>query len=391
MNTMHARTFLLLLSVLAVATGCGNNPLCDGDGDGYCAPDDCDDNDADIHPDQPDVCDGVDGNCNGQLADEERIDRDEDGVAQCFDCDDEDPTVAAGFEEVCDGVDNDCDGEVPAGELVDEDGDTWTVCTDCVDTDPARNPGAEEVCDGQDNNCDGVFFTDEATGTTEVTDDDGDGFAPCMGDCDDQDGDRDPENYEIAGDGVDNDCDGEADQFAHMSPENDLPYALDLLLSNECAAHGRTPVTVDFEGAPVGDHVGPTPTGLTLDGNIAGDVLYRFADDTLGDGPWEGERWARPESPVDGVRLRFSEPQTLLLWAISGVSPNDGPNYSAAIYWEGVEVGGLASIWGTTNPDFGWNHRGVWSYANVAFDELVITDPVAGGEYVGFDSISFCE
>jgi len=387
---MHVRTFLVLLLALSWTAACGNNPLCDRDGDGYCAPDDCDDGDADVHPNQRDVCDGIDGNCNGELSDEETRDRDEDGLAECYDCNDEDPSVGDGFEEVCDGVDNDCDGEVPEAELVDEDGDTWTVCTDCVDTDPARNPGAEEVCDGQDNNCDGVFFTD-GDGVTEVTDEDGDGFAPCMGDCDDQDTNRTPQNYEIAGDGVDNDCDGEVDQFAHMSPEHDEDENLALLLANECAAHGRLPTTVDFEGAPVGDHVGPTPNGLILEGNMDGTVNYRFADDSLDDGPWEGERWARAESLVDGVRLTFLEPQSLLLWAIRGVSPNDGPDYTATIYWEGAEVGGLGSIWGTTNPDFGWNYRGVWSYANVAFDELVIASPVAGGEPIGFDSISFCE
>ena len=37
----------------------------DADGDGYAEEDDCDDNNASIHPGQTETCDGVDENCNG--------------------------------------------------------------------------------------------------------------------------------------------------------------------------------------------------------------------------------------------------------------------------------------------------------------------------------------
>jgi hypothetical protein len=36
----------------------------DMDGDGYAAEDDCDDDDPDVHPDQPELCDGIDNNCD---------------------------------------------------------------------------------------------------------------------------------------------------------------------------------------------------------------------------------------------------------------------------------------------------------------------------------------
>ncbi len=42
-------------------------------------------------------------------------------------------------------------------------------------------------------------------------DNDDDGYSPSEGDCDDDDPDRHPEATEIAGDGVDSDCDGEDD------------------------------------------------------------------------------------------------------------------------------------------------------------------------------------
>ena len=41
-----------------------STPLDDGDGDGFTADADCDDGDAAINPDAPEVCDGADNNCD---------------------------------------------------------------------------------------------------------------------------------------------------------------------------------------------------------------------------------------------------------------------------------------------------------------------------------------
>ncbi|MFT5683682.1 MAG: hypothetical protein ACI8RZ_004614 [Myxococcota bacterium] len=100
----------------------------------------------------------------------------EEATADGFiDCDDSDGSTRPGADEVCDGVDNDCDGTADEGltltYFLDEDGDGYggtalETCEppsgyvrlggDCDDTDATLTPGATEVCDGIDNDCDGT-------------------------------------------------------------------------------------------------------------------------------------------------------------------------------------------------------------------------------------------
>lgn len=111
----------------------------DLDGDGFRAigagGDDCDDTRADVHPGAPEVCDGRDNNCDGQV-DVDAVDarpffadRDRDGYG--------DPDSA---ERAC---------VRPAG-FVDDD-------TDCDDTRADVNPGATEIADGIDQDCNGLI------------------------------------------------------------------------------------------------------------------------------------------------------------------------------------------------------------------------------------------
>jgi len=106
-----------------------------------------------------------------------------DHVANDTDCDDADATVFEGAPELCDGIDNDCDKAVDIADpdvvdaedwYVDVDGDGYgdpgtevTACdqpsgyvadgSDCDDAHAEANPGAVEICyDGFDNNCDKV-------------------------------------------------------------------------------------------------------------------------------------------------------------------------------------------------------------------------------------------
>ena len=149
----------------------------DLDGDGFTDDLDCDDSNASVYPGAPEICDGLDNNCN--------------------------TVVDEGLVEICgDGIDNDCDGDVDEG--FDLDGDGYASCEgDCNDNDATINPGAAEICgDGIDNNCNAEV--------DEGGDADGDGYTTCDGDCDDNDAAINPGAAEIC-DGIDNDCDGDID------------------------------------------------------------------------------------------------------------------------------------------------------------------------------------
>ncbi len=143
----------------------GANRL-DADGDGFdsCDEGDCDDGDAGAHPGGIETCNGIDDDCDGNL--DEGFDGDGDSHTTCGpdgalgtaddDCDDNDASSYPNAPELCDGLDNNCNGVVAADEL-DDDGDGQMGCEgDCDDTDDTVYDGAEELCDGVDNSCDGI-------------------------------------------------------------------------------------------------------------------------------------------------------------------------------------------------------------------------------------------
>ena len=173
----------------------------DDDGDGARSCDgDCDDDDPAVFPGAPEACNGADDDCDGLV--DEGWDADGDGARRCDgDCDDDAPATFPGAPEACNGADDDCDDTIDEGFDQDDDGAT-TCAGDCDDEDPSRGPLAPEVCNGRDDDCDPAV--------DEGFDRDGDGATTCAGDCDDDDPSVLPGVPEVC-DGRDEDCDGLVD------------------------------------------------------------------------------------------------------------------------------------------------------------------------------------
>ena len=228
-----------LLMALTVVAACGGKN--DADEDGVDAPADCDDNNADIKPGAPEICDGIDNNCDGRVdegvANTYYLDEDGDGsggidadpVSLCaeedvvvedgvsyarvgLDCDDGDASVYPEAPEDCTAVDRNCDGNPYGGAtdprdwFIDSDGDGYgnpdvsvNDCAgpigyvdngdDCDDTKIEINPDADEVCNDIDDDCDGTVDDNPVDLQIGYVDADGDGYGDpatedmfCLGD-----------------------------------------------------------------------------------------------------------------------------------------------------------------------------------------------------------------
>ena len=152
---------------------------------GYVADDtDCDDDNNTVYPDAPEICDGLDNDCDALLDD---LDQDITGLLVWYiDADDD------GFGDSSESLER-C--YQPTGYVSDN--------TDCDDDATAVYPGAEEICNGFDDNCDDNI--------DEGYDADADGVTTCGGDCDDEADDIYQDAPELC-DQVDNDCDTEIDE-----------------------------------------------------------------------------------------------------------------------------------------------------------------------------------
>ncbi len=122
---------------------------------------------------------------------------------------------------------------------------------DCNDTANGKNifPGATEIVgDGIDNDCDGLADEDAQNmpNTTDTMDRDHDGQTVAQGDCDDTNPNVYKGHPEICGDGLDNDCDGVADRstdaMGNVTACSAYDATRDLVLD---------PLALDMTGKPV--------------------------------------------------------------------------------------------------------------------------------------------
>ena len=89
----------------------------------------------------------------GQLFEDVAVDVDGDGfVPEDGDCDDREPAAHPAHPEICDGIDNDCDEAIDGddADVGDADGDGSDACSDCDDAEPLASPDFTEACDGLD-------------------------------------------------------------------------------------------------------------------------------------------------------------------------------------------------------------------------------------------------
>ena len=191
------------------------------------APIDCNDNDAAINPGATEICDAanVDENCNG-LADNADSGAADLGKSNFYADADSDTYTVATATRYCDIV---------VGYVA-----SVSAPIDCNDNDAAINPGATEICDAAnvDENCNGLADNADATAadagkTNFYADIDNDTYtlasasrfcdsvtgyrtaASLLTDCDDTNAAVYPGAVEnCANDGVDNNCNGEANSDA---------------------------------------------------------------------------------------------------------------------------------------------------------------------------------
>ena len=237
---------------------------------------DCNDGSNIAYPNATEMCDSIDNDCDGVIDESAAADastwyQDADSdtfgnaavsqnacsqpsgyVARATDCDDNRAQSYPGAAEYCNGYDDDCDGTTDENDAldastwyVDTDADSYgdrrnttVACsapagyvgdnTDCDDTVSTTYPGALEYCNNADDNCNGSV--DESTAVDAQTwylDADRDsygngsissvscsqpgGYVSDNTDCNDGSNVAYPGATEVC-DGLDNDCDGSADE-----------------------------------------------------------------------------------------------------------------------------------------------------------------------------------
>ena len=348
----------------------------DEDGRGVgpgCIASDCDDRDPNTYLGADERCDGIDNDCDDEI-DENPLGTGDDcvtafpgacaeGRTSCVDGLLECVSRSVPTDERCNERDDDCDGETDEAEpgvplsrpCFDGDPDVLDVgvCTGgaqiCDDGGFSACVGqvlpGPELCDGEDNDCDGEIDED-LTERAWYRDADGDDFGEagsepifdCLqppgyvsndADCNDDDGGIRPGATEIAGDGIDQNCDESEVCFADADDDGWRPDAT------------RTTVSDDLDCDDPGEAVAADPVGDCRDDDPG---VNPDADERVGDGvdtDCDGEELCWPDGDGDGWRPDPAEPITV----VGAMCIEDG------VADDGVRVGDCNDDAATANPD----------------------------------------
>jgi len=371
----------------------------DIDGDGVPGESDCDDDNNQIYPGAPELCNGYDDDCDG-VTDEDAtdaitwyVDGDDDGytdgtasIVACtapdgyfeatdqVDCNDSNPDINPGAVEACNGDDDDCDGEIDEGAAdlttwyTDADGDGYGDPTtgveacepedgqvdnadDCNDGSDAANPDADEVCDTVDNDCDGnIDEPDAIDAATWYADSDGDGYGDLTTATFACDAPTDHVGNGLDCDDADSTSNPGATEICGDGADNDCDGT-----PNECELTGDydpSLATAELQG-PSGSSAGyALAIAGDVDGDGATDLLigaYRYDHATVDDG---GAFLV--SGPVSGT-LDLSSDATATLtgeargdqagFSVAGIGDADGDGYDDII----VGANGYESASATRN------------------------------------------